>query len=81
METYLEHTRAPAVSSGVTAPLARPRSLRRIRVVLTATAVLVFVLMALFDERSQLLLVGLAPLALIAPEAVWHLWDDKNGDV
>ena len=44
-----------------------------IRIVLTALAVLVFVLAALLDERPQLMLVGLAPLALIAGEAVWHL--------
>jgi hypothetical protein len=50
----------------------RARSLRWLRGALTAAAAAGFVLMALFDERPLVMLVGLAPLALIASEAVWH---------
>jgi hypothetical protein len=60
------HSEAPA-------RLIRARSLRWLRVALTATASVAFVLMALLDERPLIMLVGLAPLALIAGEAVWHV--------
>ena len=53
-------------------PRARLRP-RWIRIILTAMAVLFFVLAALLDERPQLMLIGLAPLALLAAEVVWHL--------
>jgi predicted tellurium resistance membrane protein TerC len=42
-------------------------------------AVLLFVLAALLDERPVLMLIGLAPLALIGAEIVWHLFDDRKG--
>jgi hypothetical protein len=48
-------------------------ALRWLRIGLTAAAVLGFVLMAILDERPLVMLVGLAPLILIAGEAVWHL--------
>jgi DMSO reductase anchor subunit len=73
MQSYLERTKDLALASDSTTPLARPRSLPWIRILLTATAVLVFVMMALLDERPQLMLFGLAPLALIAGEAVWRM--------
>lgn len=59
------HSEAPAA-------LVQGRSLRWLRVALTAAAAAAFILMALFDERPLLMLVGLSPLALIACEAVWH---------
>lgn len=48
-------------------------SLRWLRITLTAAAVMGLVLMAIFDEHPLVMLVGLAPLILIAGEAVWHL--------
>jgi hypothetical protein len=72
MERYFQHTEEHAAGSKAAAPRARLRP-RWIRIGLTATAALAFVLAALLDERPQLMLLGLAPLALIAAEAVWHL--------
>jgi hypothetical protein len=65
-----DHSETPVVRS-------RPRW---IRITLTAASVLLFVLAALLDERPQLMLVGLAPLALIAAEAVWHLLGRSGPD-
>jgi DMSO reductase anchor subunit len=47
-------------------------SLRWLRIALTAAAVMGLVLMAILDERPLVMLVGLAPLILIAGEAVWY---------
>jgi DMSO reductase anchor subunit len=47
-------------------------SLRCLRIALTAAAVVGLVLMAILDQRPLVMLVGLAPLILIAGEAVWH---------
>lgn len=74
MERYFQHTEEHAAGSKAPAPRARLRPRPRwIRIGLTAMAALVFVLAALLDERPQMMLVGLAPLALLAAEAVWHL--------
>lgn len=72
MERYFQHTEEHAAGSKAAAPRARLRP-RWIRISLTAMAALVFVVAALLDERPQLMLVGLAPLALLAAEVVWHL--------
>jgi 4-amino-4-deoxy-L-arabinose transferase-like glycosyltransferase len=81
MEGDLEHATEPAVGSGVETPLARSRPLWWwIRMVLTATAVVAFVLVALLDERPQIMLVGMAPLLLVAGEAVWRLFDETAPD-
>ena len=48
---------------------------RPFRAALAAKAVLVFVLMAFLHEEPLTMLVGFAPLALIAAEAAWHLAD------
>ena len=62
------------------AAFVRLRPWRWIRITLTAASVLLFLLAALLDERPQLMLVGLAPLALIAAEAVWHLLGRSGSD-
>jgi hypothetical protein len=72
MERYFRHTEELAAGGKAAVPRARLRP-RWIRIILTAMAVLVFVLAALLDERPQLMLIGLAPLALLAAEVVWHL--------
>jgi hypothetical protein len=72
MERYFQHTEELAAGGKATVPRARLRP-RWIRIILTAMAVLLFVLAALLDERPQLMLIGLAPLALLAAEVVWHL--------
>ena len=71
MDCYIGRTARSADHSD--AAFVRRRPWRWIRITLTAASVLLFVLAALLDERPQLMLVGLAPLALIAAEAVWHL--------
>src|SRR5687767_12365013 len=48
------------------------RSLRWLRGALTAVTALMFLAMALVDERPLVMLAGFAPLALLAAEAVWH---------
>ncbi len=55
---------------------------RPLRITLTAAAVIALVLMAILDERPLVMLVGLAPLILIAGEAVWHLLAglERSGD-
>ena len=73
MASYLEYTKKLAVDRRA-ARLAGLRSPRWLRIILTATAVLAFALLALLDERPRLMLFGLAPLALIAGEAIWHLF-------
>jgi hypothetical protein len=57
-------------------------SLRWLRITLTAAAVIGLVLMAIFDERPLVMLVGLAPLILIAGEAVWRILAglERSGD-
>ena len=47
-------------------------SLRWLRITLTAATVVGLALMAILDERPLVMLVGLAPLILIAGEAMWH---------
>lgn len=49
---------------------------RLLRILVTASVVLAYLLMALLDERPLHMLVGGAPLALLAAETVWHLLDD-----
>ncbi len=59
------------------------RSLRaRCASLITAAAVIALVLMAILDERPLVMLVGLAPLILIAGEAVWHILAglERSGD-
>ena len=73
MQRYFRHTEELAAGSKAATPRARLRP-RWIRITLTAGAGLFFVLAALLDERPQLMLVGLAPLALLAAEVVWHLF-------
>ncbi len=55
---------------------------RPLRITLTAAAATALVLMAILDERPLVMLVGLAPLILIAGEAVWHLLAglERSGD-
>jgi hypothetical protein len=67
------------VSAPERATVARRRSLR---IALTGAAALGLVLMALLDERPLVMLVGLAPLILIAGEAVWHILAglERSGD-
>jgi hypothetical protein len=72
MERYFQHTEELAAGGKAALPRARLRP-RWIRIILTAMAALLFVVAALLDERPQLMLVGLAPLALLAAEVVWHL--------
>ena len=43
-----------------------------LRVALTAAIGVAFLAMALFDERPLVMLIGLAPLALLATETMWH---------
>ena len=78
MERYFQHTEELAAGGKAASPRARLRP-RWIRIILTAMSVLLFVLAVLLDERPQLMLVGLAPLALIGAELVWHLFDDHDG--
>jgi hypothetical protein len=78
MERYFQHTEEHAARSKAAAPRARLRP-RWLRIILTAMAVLLFVIAALLDERPVLMLVGLAPLALIGAEIVWHIFDDRKG--
>jgi len=78
MERYFEHTEEAAASGKAAAPRVRRLPWQWVRITLTAASVLLFVLAALLDERPQLMLVGLTPLALIAGEAVWHLLKDKD---
>jgi hypothetical protein len=66
MESLAAHSRKLAVGGA-------PRSPRAIRLALAVKAALVFALIALADERASAMLVALAPLALIAAEAVRHL--------
>jgi hypothetical protein len=54
------------------ASIPRGRTLQWLRILLTAAAVAGFIVAALFDQQPLVMLVGLAPLALIAGEAVWH---------
>jgi len=46
---------------------------RPLRITITAAAVISLALMATLDERPLVMLVGVAPLILIAGEAVWHI--------
>jgi DMSO reductase anchor subunit len=78
MDGYIGRTVKSADQSE--AALVRLRPWRWIRITLTAASVLLFLLAALLDERPQLMLVGLAPLTLIAAEAVWHLLGRSGPD-
>jgi hypothetical protein len=55
--------------------------MRWIRIVLATAAGLAFVGLALAHERPVVMLVGLAPLAMIAVEAVWRLFSDASDRV
>jgi len=65
MDDLLEHFRKLA--------LREPRSTLSIRVMLAVKAALVLAVMALAHEQPSVLLVALAPLALVAAEAARHL--------
>jgi hypothetical protein len=65
MDDLLEHSRKLA--------LREPRSTLSIRVMLAVKAALVLAVMALAHEQPSVLLVALAPLALVAAEAARHL--------
>jgi hypothetical protein len=54
----------------------RRRSFRWLRAVLAASAALAVAWIAFAHDSPGMMLVGLAPLALIAAEAAWHLFDD-----
>ncbi len=75
----MERLQYPAdleVPAAERASVAGESSLRWLRTTLTAAAVVGLVLMAIFDERPLVMLVGLAPLVFIAGEPVWHLLGD-----
>jgi hypothetical protein len=78
LERYFQHTEGLAAGTKGAAPRARLRP-RWARIILTAMSLVLFVVAALLDERPQLMLVGLAPLAIIGAELVWHLFDDRGG--
>ena len=65
MDDLLEHSRKLA--------LREPRSALSIRLMLAVKAALVFAVMVLAHEQPSVLLVALAPLALVAAEAARHL--------
>lgn len=54
---------------------AAPRSLAWVRALLAFKALALIGLMALSHDQPEVMLVGLAPLALLAAEAAWHLPD------
>jgi hypothetical protein len=60
----------------VSAKPLRRRSFRWLRGALAASATLGVAWIALAHDSPEVMLVGLAPLALIAAEAAWHLFDD-----
>jgi hypothetical protein len=68
--------------------LAEPKSLKLlpqirahwVRVALAAAAGLLFVTMALAHDEPVVMLVGLAPLALLTAEGVWRLFDRTEPD-
>jgi hypothetical protein len=70
MEDPLAHP-GKLAAQGVAA--AGARSARSIRLGLALKAALVLAVMALAHERASVLLVALAPLALVAAEAARHL--------
>jgi hypothetical protein len=78
MESYAGQPEKPAEHSAA-GPLLTPQRVRRVRAVLAATAALAVVLIALLHDHPAVMLVGMAPLALIAAELAWHLFDDRNG--
>ena len=49
--------------------------LRGIRAALAFSAALLVVSMGMLHEAPLVMLIGLAPLALIAAECAWHLFD------
>jgi hypothetical protein len=57
---------------------AQHAAFRAIRITLTAGSGLLFIGLALSHESPLQMLVGLAPLAMIAVEAVWRLLDPRN---
>jgi hypothetical protein len=70
MESLAEHSRKLAVGgSGA----AGPRSVRSIRFGIAVKATLVLAVIALAHEQPSVVLLALAPLALVAAEAVRHL--------
>lgn len=65
MESLAAHSKKLAVGG--------PRSARAIRLALAVKAALVLALIALAEEQPSVMLVALAPLALVAAEAARHL--------
>ena len=74
---YLEHPETLSDQDVSSKPLRR-RSFRWLRAALAASAVLAVAWIALAHDSPEVMLIGLAPLALIAAEAAWHLFDDKS---
>jgi hypothetical protein len=71
MHSELEHLKRLSADPQALAP----RPMRGLRAVLAVKALLLVVLMALAHEHPEVMLVGLAPLALLAAELAWHLPD------
>ena len=78
----LQHPADLEVPAAERAIAAGETSLRWLRITLTAAAVIGLVLMAILDERPLVMLLGFAPLILIAGEALWHLLAglERSGD-
>jgi 4-hydroxybenzoate polyprenyltransferase len=76
---YPPELEVPAAERAI---VAGQSSLRWLRITLTAAVVVGLVLMAILDARPLVMLVGLAPLILIAGEALWHILAglERSGD-
>jgi hypothetical protein len=46
------------------------------QIIATVGVLTLYVFAAAFDERPEMMLVGLSPLSLVAAETVWHLFGD-----
>ena len=75
---YLEHPETLS-EHGVRSKPLRRRSFRWLRAALAASAALTVAWVPFAHDSPEVMLVGLAPLALIAAEAAWHLLDDGRG--
>lgn len=49
------------------------------KVIASAGVLVLYVLGAVLDARPPMMFIGLAPLSLVAAEAMWHLVDDLIG--
>jgi hypothetical protein len=57
-------------------PLAAAYHAAMCQIIATAWVLTLYLFAAALDERPEMMLVGLAPLSLVAAETVWHLLGD-----